>query len=226
MKLERFANWDGIDPVRLLLLRCSCVRLDRLPSSDGIDPLSLLPLRYIYGRLDRLPSSDGIDPVRLLLLKFSPVSLERFPSSDGIDPVRLLLAMASTESSERFPSSGGSVPFSGTGDVALRMKIDTTRCGVPPNVIPSQLDIVVDAFQLRVPVPRRVSFSPQRTSQSATSPVFVIELGTVVPFRHWVNVVCPETSNSNRPETMRIANRIAAAVAAIPHRVGRPDEGG
>ena len=48
-----------------------------------------------------------------------------------------------------------------------------TRSGVPLKVIPCQLDIAVDAFQLREPVPRRVSFSPQRTLQSAMRPVFV-----------------------------------------------------
>ena len=92
-------------------------------------------------------------------------------------------------------------------------------------VIPVQLDIAVVAFQLRVEVPRS-SFAAQRASQSATSPVLVVGLGTVVPFLHWVKVVCPETSNNNRPEARRIANRIAAAVAAITHRMGRPDEGG
>ena len=55
--------------------------------------------------------------------------------------------------------------------------IDTTRegvVGVPALLeIPCQLDIAVDAFQLRVAVPRRVSFNPQRTLQSAMSPVFV-----------------------------------------------------
>ena len=40
-------------------------------------------------------------------------------------------------------------------------------------MIPLQIDIAVDAFQLRVLVPRRVSFSPQRTLQSAMRPVFV-----------------------------------------------------
>ena len=72
----------------------------------------------------------------------------------------------------RFASSDGSVPFSGLGEVS-RMKIPPTRCGVTVNLIPTQLDIAVDAFQLREPVPRRVSFSPQRTLQSAMRPVFV-----------------------------------------------------
>ena len=48
-----------------------------------------------------------------------------------------------------------------------------TRWGVPDKKIPPQADIAVVAFHLREPVPRRVSFSPQRTLQSATSPVFV-----------------------------------------------------
>ena len=100
-------------------------------------------------RLDRLLSSDGIDPVRLLPLRYSCVRLGRFPSS------------------------GGTVPFIGLGEVASRMRILVTRCGVPTNVIPCQLDIAVVAFHLREPVPRRVSFSPQRTLQSATRPVFV-----------------------------------------------------
>ena len=105
-------------------------------------------------------------------------------------------------------------------------RILVTRGGVPATVIPCQLDTAVVAFQLRVMVPRKVSFPAQRASQSATSPVLVVGLGTVVPFRHWVNVVWPETSNSNRPDTRRSVNRMAAAVAAIAHRMGRPDEGG
>ena len=98
-----------------------------------------------------------------------------------------------------------------------------TRCGVPPLPIPDQLVIAVVAFQFRVPVPRRVSFNPQRTLQSATSPVFVWSETTVVVSH---GCVCPRTSNNNVPEMRRIANRIAAAPAAIPHRVGRPGEGG
>ena len=143
--LERFPSWDGIDPVRLLLLRCSCMRLERFPSSSGIDP------------------------VRLLLLRFSIWRLERFPSWGGIDPVRLLLLSSRDLRLERFPSWGGRVPFSAR---APRL-INTTRCGVPPNEMPTHVPIAVVAFQLRVPVPRRVSFSPQRTLQSAMSPVFV-----------------------------------------------------
>ena len=80
--------------------------------------------------------------------------------------------MPSTVRLGRFASSGGSVPFSG-GELPRTMLITTTRCGVPPSEIPRQLDIAVVAFQLREPVPRRVSFSPQRTLQSAMSPVFV-----------------------------------------------------
>ena len=38
---------------------------------------------------------------------------------------------------------------------------------------PFQLISAFVAFQLRVASPRRVSFSPQRTLQSAMSPVFV-----------------------------------------------------
>ena len=70
---------------------------------------------------------------------------------------------------DRFPSSGGSVPF----NPRLTRMMDVTCCGVPAKVIPFQLDIAVVAFQLRVAVPRRVSFSPQRTLQSAMRPVFV-----------------------------------------------------
>jgi len=51
--------------------------------------------------------------------------------------------------------------------------IDVTRTGVPPDKSPFQLDIEVDAFQLRVAVPRRVSFAAQRALQSAMRPVFV-----------------------------------------------------
>ena len=164
---------DGIGPVRLLSLRYSCVRLVKLPSSGGIGPLRLLPWRRSCERLVKLPSSGGIDPVRLLLLRFSHVRLGRLPSSGGIDPVRLLLVMPSCVRLGRLPSSGGSVPFNGSGEVAPMMRIVRMRCGVPPKVIPCQLVIAVVAFQLRVPVPRRVSFSPQRTLQSAMSPVFV-----------------------------------------------------
>ena len=124
-------------------------------------------------RLDRFPSSDGIDPVSPLLWRYRLARLERFPSSGGISPVRLLLAMPSPKRLDRLPSSGGSVPFSGPPGGTVRMNIDWTRCGVPPNPIPIQLDITVDAFQFMVAVPRRVSFSPQRTLQSAMSPVFV-----------------------------------------------------
>ena len=99
--------------------------------------------------------------------------LESCPSSDGIGPVRLLPAMLSCVRLARFPSSGGRVPFSGLGEIAPRKRILVTRCGVPDKLIPFQLDIAVVAFQLREPVPRRVSFSPQRTLQSATRPVFV-----------------------------------------------------
>ena len=91
------------------------------------------------------------------------------------------------------------------------------------NRIPSQSSTAVVAFQLRVAVPRRVSFSPQRTSQSATSPVFVVGSGTTAPFRH--STACPETSSNSRPETKRSANSIAAALAAMPHRMDRPDVG-
>ena len=91
-------------------------------------------------------------------------------------------------------------------------------------MIPCQLDIAVVAFQLRAAVPRRVSFSPQRTLQSAMSPVFVWSDTTAVVSHGCV--VCPRTSNNNWPDTKRSANRMAAAPAAIPHRMGRLDEGG
>ena len=112
------------------------------------------------------------------------------------------------------------------GDIVEKKSILVTRGGVPATVIPCQFDTAVVAFQLRVMVPRKVSFPAQRASQSATSPVLVVGLGTVVPFRHWVNVVCPETSNNNWPEMRRSANSIAAVPAAIPHRMGLPGEGG
>ena len=100
--------------------------------------------------------------------------------------------------------------------------IAMTRAGVPDKKIPLQPDIGVVAFQLtRVAVPRRVSFSPQRTLQSAMSPVFVWS-GTTVVVSHGC-VVCPRTSNDSRPETMRSAKSIAAAPAAMYHRTGRPE---
>ena len=95
------------------------------------------------------------------------------PSSGGIDPVRLLPVMLNCVKLGRFLSSGGSVPFNGLGEVAPRMRIAWTRVGVPDKLIPRQLDIAVVAFQLREPVPRSVSLSPQRTLQSAMRPVFV-----------------------------------------------------
>ena len=110
---------------------------------------------------------------RAVVARRCPNTLTQQNRSFGIDPVRLLLVMPSCVRLGRLPSSGGSVPFSGSGDVAPMMRSVRMRCGDPPNVIPCQLDIAVDAFQLREPVPRRVSFSPQRTLQSATSPVFV-----------------------------------------------------
>ena len=121
----------------------------------------------------RFPSSDGIDPVSTLFWSCSCVRLVRFPRSDGIDPVRLLLAMARCVRLVRFPNSGGSVPFSGSGEVAPRMRIAMTRSGAPDKLIPVQLDIGVVAFQFSVAVPRRVSFNPHRTLQSAMRPVFV-----------------------------------------------------
>ena len=205
------------------------MRLGRFPSWVGIDPLRLLPAISSVVRLERFPSWVGIDPLRLLPWRFSDVRLGRFPSSVGIDPVRLLLAICRCVRLDRFPNSVGSLPFSSPGMKGIRFEVKlilVTRGGVPATVIPCQFDTAVVAFQLRVMVPRNVSFPAQRASQSATSPVFVVGLGTVVPFRHWVNVVCPETSNNNWPDTKRIANRMAAAPAAIPHRMGRRDEGG
>ena len=228
-RLERFLSSGGIDPVRLLLLRFSCERRTKFLSSGGIGPVRLLLLRDSCWRRDRLPSSDGIDPVRLLPLRCIVVRLDRLPSWVGIDPVRLLVMTDMLCNSVRFPNSAGSLPFSSPGMTGFRLPMKlilVTRGGVPATVIPCQFDTAVVAFQLRVMVPRKVSFPAQRASQSATSPVLVVGLGTVVPFRHWVNVVCPETSKSNRPDTMSSANSIVAAPAAIPHRMGRPDEGG
>ena len=229
VKLPRFSTHRGNSPDIRLSARRRCVRLESCPSSFGIGPLRLLVLRYSCVRLDRSPRSDGIDPVRLLRWSHRCERLDRFPSSFGIDPVRLLPVMYSRWRLDRFPNSAGRLPFSSPGMGGIRFPLKlilVTRGGVPATVIPCQLDTAVVAFQLRVMVPRKVSFPAQRASQSVTSPVLVVGLGTVVPFRHWVNVVCPETSNSNRPETRRIANRMAAAPAAIPHRMGRPDEGG
>ena len=229
VRLDRFPSCVGIDPVRPLPLRPNPVRLDRFPSSFGIDPVSLLVPRLSCVRLDRFPSSFGIDPVRLLLWSCRCVRLESCPSWVGIDPVRLLLVIRRCVRLDRFPNSAGRLPFSSPGMIGIRFELKlilVTRGGVPATVIPCQFDTAVVAFQLRVIVPRKVSFPAQRASQSATSPVLVVGLGTVVPFRHWVNVVCPETSNSNWPDTRRIANKIAAAPAAMPHRMGRLDEGG
>ena len=195
-KLLRSSTHNGNSPDSWLFARCNVTRLEISPISDGIGPVSLLPWSRRRVRLDRFPSSFGIDPVRLLSTMYSCVRLGRLPSS------------------------GGSVPFSGLGDVA-EMKIVRMRSGVPHMLIPSQADIAVVAFQLREPVPRRVSFSPQRTLQSAMSPVFVWS-GTTVVVSHGC-VVCPRTSNSNWPETSRSAKSIAAAPAAMYHRKSCPE---
>ena len=226
MRLDRLPSSFGIDPVRLLVLRYSWVRLVRFPSSFGIGPVRLLMLRCSWVRLVRFPSSLGIDPVRLLPPSRSCVRLDKFPSSLGIDPVRSLLRMSRCVRLDKFPNSVGRLPSSRpemTGITVEVKLIPVTRGGVPDTAIPCQFDTAVVAFQFRVIVPRNVSFAAQRASQSATSPVFVVGLGTVVPFRHWVNVVCPETSNNSRPETMRSAKSIAAAPAAMYHRMGRPE---
>ena len=220
---------DGIGPVRLFSPRYSIPRLERFASWGGIDPVRLLLWRFSCVRLERFASWGGIDPVRLFPCKVSSWRLERFASWVGIDPVRLLCWTSRRCKAVRFPNSVGRLPFSFPemeGRIFERNPILVTRGGVPATVIPCQFDTAVVAFQFSVIVPRKVSFAAQRASQSATSPVLVVGLGTVVPFRHWVNVVCPETSNNNRPETRRSANSIAAAVAAIPHRMGCPDQGG
>ena len=175
-RLAVFPSWGGIGPVSPLLWSRSCVRLESCPSADGIGPVSPLPWSSSCVRLESCPSSDGIDPVSLLPWRISSLRLDKLPSSGGIDPVRLLSAMARVSSSRRFPSSGGRVPFSG-GESGPGIHNDMTRCGIPDSVVDTvvfcQLPIAVVEFQLRVPVPRRVSFSPQRTLQSAMSPVFV-----------------------------------------------------
>ena len=147
-KLLRFSIHNGNSPDSWLFASCNVCRPEISPSSDGIGPVSLLPLKIIV------------------------VTLVKFPSSGGIGPVSLLSVMVSCVRLVRLPSSGGSVPFSGLGEIA-EMRIVPTCCGVPDKLIPFQLDIAVVAFQLRVPVPRRVSLSPQRILQSAMSPVFV-----------------------------------------------------
>ena len=223
VKLFRFSTHHGNSPDSRLFPSNNLCREERSPSSDGIGPVSPLLWSCSCERLESCLSSDGIDPLRLLLLRNSCVRLERLPSSGGISPVRLLLAMPSAKRLDRLPSSGGSVPFSGPPEGALVMKIDWTRCGVPPNPIPSQSGIAVVAFQFMVLVPRRVSLAAQRTLQSAMSPVFVWSDTTVVVSH---GCVCPRTSNNSWPEMRRSANRMAAAPAAIPHRMGRLDGGG
>ena len=220
-KLLRSSTHNGNSPDSRLFASLRCVRLGDCPSSDGIGPLSRLLVRVSSLRVESCPSSDGIDPVSLLLSKFRCVRLGNCPSSDGIDPVSLLPVMLNCVKLGRFLSSGGSVPFNGLGEVAPRMRIAKMRCGIPSKLTPRQLDIAVVAFQLREPVPRRVSFSPQRTLQSAMSPVFVWSETTVVVSHGCV--VCPRTSNDSRPETMRSAKSIAAAPAAMYHRTGRPE---
>ena len=93
-----------------------------------------------------------------------------------------------------------------------------------PRLIPCQLDIAVDALQSRVAFPWRSFFAAQRALQSAMSPVFVWSDTTAVVSHGCV--VCPRASNNNVPDTMRSANSIVAALAAIPHRMDRRDEGG
>ena len=168
-RLESCPSSDGIGPVSPLLSSCSCVRLARFASSDGIGSERLLELSHRCVRLDRLPSSDGIGPERLLELRYRCVRLDRLPSSDGIGPERLLELRYRCVRLGRFPSWGGTVPFI----CRRKRKIWVTRRGVPVTVTPVQLISSVDAFQLRRAGTPRVSFSPQRTLQSATSPVFV-----------------------------------------------------
>ena len=80
---------------------------------------------------------------------------------------------------ERFPRLAGSVPVRilapgrwRSGPKRLKL-ISVTRWGVPDNVILSQLPIATVPPQLRVAVPRSVSFAAKRASQSATSPGLV-----------------------------------------------------
>ena len=145
------------------------VKLPRFLTHNGNSPDSRLFRRRRRLRLDGLPISGGIGPVRLLARRSRSLRLDRLPSSGGIGPVRLLPPSCSCCRLGRLPSSGGSVPFS----PRVKREITVTRGGVPPVEIPCQLDIAVVAFQFSVAVPRRVSFSPQRTLQSAMSPVFV-----------------------------------------------------
>ena len=172
VNLLRFSTHNGNSPDSRLFASNNLSMVEISPSSDGIDPVRLLPLRYSCVRLESCPSSGGIGPLRLLPLRCSCVRLESCPSSGGIDPWRLLLVTISCVRLESCPSSGGSVPFSG-GETGPGIHNSVTRWGVPPKEILVQLCIAVDAFQLRVAVPRRVSFSPQRTLQSAMRSVFV-----------------------------------------------------
>ena len=144
-------------------------KLLRSLTHNGNSPDSRLFARFNVTRVETSPSSDGIGPESLLLARFSTERLVRFPSSFGIGPESLVLKIDSCVRLVRVPNSGGRVPFSGLPP----MMIVPTRCGVPDRFIPPQLVIAVDAFQLRVAVPRRVSFRPQRTLQSAMRPVFV-----------------------------------------------------
>ena len=146
-------------------------KLFRFLTHNGNSPDSRLFARFNVTRVETSPSSDGIGPESLLLERFSTERLFRFASSFGIGPESLLSEIVSCSRLERFLNSGGRVPFS--GEPPPVMVNVATRCGVPDRFIPRQLVIAVDAFQLRVAVPRRVSFSPQRTLQSAMSPVFV-----------------------------------------------------
>ena len=148
-KLLRSLTHNGNSPESRLPARCNVCRVEIPPSSDGIGPVSLLSVRASVWRLVRLPSSFGIGPVSLL--------------RERVSCVRLV----------RFSNSGGRVPFSGLGEPPPVMMIAVTRCGIPDKLIPCQLPTAVVEFQLMVPVPRRVSFSLQRTLQSAMRPVFV-----------------------------------------------------
>ena len=219
--LEENGYSRGRCPVRRFPWMVMIRKLLMFLTHNGNSPDNRLFAMCNVSRVEISPSSDGIGPVRLLLEIASSERLVRFPSSDGIDPVRLLLLRFSCERWDRFPSSGGSVPFS-TGVPVWEN--DVTRCGVLDMKIPSQADIAVVAFQFRVLVPRRVSFNPQRVLQSAMSPVFVWS-GTTAVVSHGC-VVCPRASNNNVPEMKRSANSIVAAPAAMPHRMGRRDEGG
>ena len=139
-------------------------KLLRLPSSCGMDPDNRLLPRSRYSRLPNLPNSGGIGPLRSLPHNRSSTKFFRLPNSAGIESVMRLALRSRCVNLLRPPRPAGILP---DRPAKLLICSFSTRCGVPPTVIPSQSEMGVPADQFRKP---RVSLAARRISQSATKP--------------------------------------------------------